>query len=182
MSTTPILTDLIQPATPELTRPVAAEIDRLVSGYEYAQQQSRAAAESLEQVRLQLIGLVTAHGTRPEGAEQSLRLSGHHNTVTVTRGTTLNVNEDAVRALEDWLDDHHYTFIDRLFRLQVSHKMGERCAEVVRSYALPKRDEEKVLSLYGRCIDPKPKAPTVKVEVIKPEKPARTPRAKKAVA
>jgi hypothetical protein len=109
----------------------------------------------------------------PAHAEQSIRLAGRRNTLTITRGTTVTVNEQSVAALEEYLEKESYSFFPQLFAKQVKHTLVEGARDLLKRMGLPRRAEEKVLSLFGRCIDLKPKSPSVKIEVIKPEKALR---------
>lgn len=172
----PELSPANQPMTPD-------EIDAEIIFYQQALECAKAAKDSADKYRDKLVELADRYGARPAHAEQSLRLAGRRNTVTVTRGTTVTVNEPAVAELETYLNTAGPHVFSQLFATQTKHTLIEGARDLLKKLTLPRRTEEKVLSLFGRCIDLKTKAPTVKVEVIKPEKPARKPRSsRKAVA
>lgn len=163
----------VQPLTPE-------EIDAEIVWYETAQGEFNDAKERLDQAKGRLIFLADKFGHKPTHADQSMRLAGRRNTVTVTRGTTVTVNEPAVADLKKYLGDLGSAIFERLFAAQTKHTLIEGARDLLKKMTLPRRTEEKVLSLFGRCIDLKAKAPSVKVEVIKPEKPAKQRKGKAA--
>jgi hypothetical protein len=161
------------------------EIDAEIAFYRNAQECLKAAQATADQYRDRLVFLADNFGTVPAHAEQSLRLAGRRNTVTVTRGTTVTVNEPAVQDLELYIYGNFGAksgIFQRLFAATTKHTLVEGARELLKTLSLPRRTEEKVLSLFGRCIDLKSKSPSVKVEIVKPEKPARKPRAGKAAA
>jgi hypothetical protein len=161
--------------------PTPDEIDAEIAFYQNALACAKQAQEIADKYKASLVLLADHFGSRPEGAEQSLRLQGRRNTLTVTRGTTVAVNEQAVADLKHYLGDLGLQIFEQLFRPQTTHKLVEGARSLLKKLSMPRRAEEKVLSLFGRCIDVKPKAPAVKVEVIKPEKPLKKSKpAKKA--
>jgi hypothetical protein len=179
-------TELLEPATGNLqpaTAPAAVlpptpeEIDAEIVFYESAMASVREAERVADGYKKRLIFLVDSFGARPDGAEQSLRLAGRRNTVTVTRGTTIAVNEQAVSEFRQYLGSLGLQIFEQLFAAQTSHKLVDGARTLLKKLSMPRRAEEKILSLFGRCIDVKAKAAAVKVEVIKPTKPARKPKA-----
>jgi len=174
----------LHPAPPEpAPKPTPEEIDAEILFFQNAQACYRAAKETMEAAQKKLVLVVDLHGTRPPHAEQSIRLAGRRNAVTVTRGTTVTVHEPAVEELENYLCEQVAEGIfERLFARQITHRLVEGARELLKTLSLSRRTEEKVLSLFGKCVDLKTKAPTVKIEVIQPEKPARKPRASRKAA
>jgi hypothetical protein len=167
---------------PEVKPPTPDEIDLEIVAYEVAVGAASIAEVAVKAAKERLIFLADSFGTIPPHAELSKRLSGRRNTLTVTRGFTTSVNEPAIADLKFYHDDHHLNFFDRLFAVQTKHQMIEGARDVLKTISLPKRVNEKVLSLFGRCIDMKPIAPKVKIEVIKQEKAAKRTRTGKAAA
>jgi hypothetical protein len=171
------------PAAPAaVLQPTPEEIDAEILYYNNAVACVKAAEIVAEQYKAKLIFLVDSFGTQPGKAEQSLRLAGRRNTVTVTRGTTMLVNEPAVEEFKRYLGDMGVQIFELLFTATTKHALREGARGLLKRLSLPRRTEEKVLSLFGRCIDVKSKSPSVKVEVIKPAKPAKKARGGKAVA
>lgn len=166
------------------------EIDAEIAFYQNALACAKQAQEVATKYRDRLVELTDRHGTRPPHAEQSVRLAGRRNTVTVTRGTTVTINDAAVEDLKQYVDGvivGDQPIFARLFASQIKYTLVEGARDLLKKLQLPRRTEEKTLSLFGRCIDLKTKAPTVKVEIIQPEKPAgkksaRKPRSGKAAA
>ena len=157
--------------------PTPDEIDAEISFYNNAQECLKAAQKTADDYKARLVFLADAFGKTPAHAEQSIRLAGRRNTVTVTRGTTVTVNEPAVHDLELYIYGNlgvKSGIFQQLFATTTKHTLVEGARELLKKLSLPRRTEEKVLSLFGRCIDLKSKSPSVKVEIIKPEKPART--------
>ena len=156
------------------------QIDECILEFESSQRLFAAAKAAHDEAKQQLIQIVQAHGSTPAGAGQSTRIVGRRNNATVTVGTTTTVNEEEIRNLAEFLsqvgkEDVFY----QLFATEIKHKLIDGARNVVGAITLPKRVHDKVLSLFGRCFDVKPKAPALKVDVIVPEKPARKARAKK---
>jgi hypothetical protein len=162
--------------------PTPDEIDAEIAFYNNAQACLKTAQQTADDYKQRLIFLADSFGKTPAHAEQSIRLAGRRNTVTVTRGTTVTVNEPAVADLKTYLGDFNNGLFPRLFAVTTKHTLVEGARDLLKKLSLPRRTEEKVLSLFGKCIDIKSKSPSVKVEVIKPEKPAKKPRAGKVAA
>jgi hypothetical protein len=169
-------------AEPATLPPTPEEIDAQILFFQNAQACYRTAKETMDAGAKQLVAMVDAHGSRPAHAEQSIRLAGRRNVVTVTRGTTVRVHEPAVAELEGYLGDLGGQIFTRLFARQTTHRLVEGARDLLKTLSLPRRTEEKVLSLFGRCVDITTKAPAVKIDVVQPEKPARKPRGRKAAA
>jgi hypothetical protein len=162
---------------PDILPPTPEEIDNEIAAYEVAVGGASIAELAVKQAKERLIFLADNFGSVPAHAEQSKRVAGRRNTLTVTRGFTTSVNEPAARDLDFYLATQSGPNIfSRLFATQIKHTMIEGARDVLKTISLPRRVNEKVLSLFGRCIDMKPMAPKVKIEVIKPEKAARKPR------
>lgn len=161
--------------------PTVDQIDACVADYESAERLFRAAQETRDTAKLAMIALVERHGSPVPNAEQSKRLVGRRNTATITTGTVIAINEDQVEELERYLmDELRYDVFNKLFATERKHKLIDGARNVLAGIQMPRRIHEKVLSLFGRCFDIKPKSPSLKTTSIQPEKPARTPRRKAA--
>ena len=158
------------------------QIDDCIVDIEFYKRELAVAKKAYDDAQDVVIQIVQAHGSVPPHAEQSKRLLGRRNVATITTGTTTTVNEDAVDELKQYLGSTHRSIFESLFATETKRKLIDGARNVLSAIALPKRAHEKVLSLFGRCFDIKPKSPSLKVEVIKAEKPARKPRAEKAAA
>lgn len=122
-----------------------------------------------------LIQLVKKHGFRPDAAAQSLRLIGRRNTATVTIGRTVTLFQPAIQNFLGWCKRcTRMAIFGRLFTAETKYVAVEGWRDVLKSLSLSKRSEEKIASMVALCTDVKPKAPSLKVEVIKPEKVLRT--------
>ena len=172
-------------AAPPITKTTTltpVEIDALISDFESAQRLLKAAKDTHDAVKDRLINLVEERGHSYAGAEQSLRLEGRHNFATVTTGKQTTIFEPAVIELRNYLGELGGDIFEHLFAAQTRHTLVESGRDVLRRLQLPKRTDEKVMALYGKCYDVKPKSPTLKIDTIQPEKPARKPRGSKAAA
>lgn len=165
----------------QMLPPTLDEVDFMIQNYETIKTTYDLAKADLDHAREHLILMVEKFGHRPPHAEQSKRLHGTRNTATATTGTTVVVNESAVFDLELYLTGLPAVFA-RLFCRQTKHTLVEGAHDVLKEIELPRRKHEKILSLFGKCIEIKTKAPSLKIEIIKAEKPAAKPRSKKAVA
>lgn len=161
--------------------PTVDTIDTCIADYESAERLFRAAQETRDAAKEAMIALVQAHGSPVPNAEQSKRLVGRRNTATITAGTVVTVNEDAVRELLQFCNGKALTVpvFRKMFATETKHKLLDGARNVLASLALPRRTHEKLQSLFGRCFDIKPKSPALKVVTIQPEKPARKPRVRK---
>jgi hypothetical protein len=180
----PLLSRIVEDANAALP-PTPDEIDSAILFYKNAKACFAAAKKTMEAEQETLVKLVDKYGHRPAGAEQSIRMAGRRNTVTITRGTTVTVDEQAVEVLDNYLGPlliGASRIFDRLFAKQTTHKLLKGASEFLKEVDFPQRTEEKILSLFGRCIDVKTNAPSVKVKVIKAEKPARKARGGKVAA
>ncbi len=161
--------------------PTVAEIDFMIQNYETIKTTYEVAKAELDRARDHMILMVEKFGHRPPHAEQSKRLHGTRNTATATTGTSVVVNESAVYDLQLYLVDLPAIF-SRLFNRQTKHTLVEGAHDVLKEIELPRRKHEKILSLFGRCIEIKTKAPSLKIEIVKAEKPTAKPRSNKGVA
>lgn len=156
------------------------QVDALIAEYRNAQEICREADAVLLDAKMRLILAVDNFGQVPPHAEQSRRLEGRHNLATVTRSNVTTVNEDAVRRFQAFLAEAGYhDLFPRFFVPQTKHVLVEGARDVLKSLTLPRRVEEKIASLWGKAFDVKAKSPALKVEIVKPEKPAKQPRGKK---
>lgn len=158
---------------PDILPPTPEEIDNEIVAYEVAVGAASIADLAVKKAKERLIFLADNFGSVPAHAEQSKRVCGRRNTLTVTRGTTVTVNEPAVAELKEYLTGPTAQIFPLLFAQTIKHTLVEGARDVLKKLSLPRRLEEKVLSLFGRCIDLKAKSPSVKIEVIKPEKPTK---------
>jgi len=162
----------------ELVPPSPEQIDSYIAQYEYAKKVLDEAREAAETEKDKLVFLADNFGHRPAHAEQSLRLQGLRNAAVVTRSTTVVVDEAAVIELQKETCDIPAIF-PRLFAARTKHTLIEGARDVLKALDLPRRKHERVLALFGKCFDVKTNAPGLKVEVIKPQKPAKKPRGSK---
>jgi hypothetical protein len=159
------------------------EIDSCCNEFASAERLLDSAQAVYDIAKRALIAVVKEHGTVPPGADESRRVLGRRNQATITIGKVTTVREDGVREIEDYLTNIGLpTVFDRLFATNTKHTLHKSAHEVLAALQLRKPEQEKVASLYGRCIDVKPKAPSLRVDIVTAEKPVRTPRAEKAVA
>ena len=159
------------------------QIDTCIAEYEFAERNLAAAKAVHETCKLGLIAVVEAHGNVPAGADKSKRVSGRRNEATITRGTTIEINEDGVAELERYLDDKQLpTLFHQLFATCTKHMLLKGAAELLPTVQIRKPEHDRISTLFGQCITAKPKAPALKVTLITPEKPVRTSRADKAGA
>jgi hypothetical protein len=93
------------------------------------------------------------------------------------------IEEEAIRMVNDLRDAlasvGRQDFFKRLFTLRSKWETVTDAETALREVSLPKRLAEKVLNLYGRCIDVKAKSPSLKVVMADPAKPAKPARAKR---
>lgn len=159
------------------------QIDACIQEYELADRASTAADAQLKTAKRGLIALVQHLGTVPAHAEQSKRIAGRRNQATITTATTLEIDEDAVGNLAEYLFNQRIpSLFDQLFSTNTKHTLLKGAKAVLAGFQVRPNEHTQITSLFGMCIIPKPKAPSLKVDLIEPVKPVRTPRAKKAVA
>lgn len=159
------------------------EIDECIVELEGAERLYKAAKETYDEVKETLIALAQTHGTVPAGAGQSKRLLGRRNVITITTATSTTISESAVEELLAYLvNEKKQWLFGQLFASETKHKLIDGARNVLASFDLPKRTHEKVLSLFGRCFDIKPKSPSLKYDLIVPVKLPKKPRAGKVAA
>lgn len=162
-------------------RPTADQLDKLATLYSAAKADQAAANKVFAYIESGCISLVQKHGAASPNAEKSRRLDGTLSEFMVTKSDTLTVIQDRVKDLKDALAaDGHPAFFDKLFVESTKFEFVKGAADAFKGDSLPKRLTEKVLKLWGRCIDVKSKKPSLKVTLATPNKPAK--KAKKAGA
>ena len=172
--------DAVIPPTPQ-------EIDWAIAAYETANKLAKVAQVEADEKKRTVINLVELYGFAASKAERSKRLEGLLNTVTVTRGTNIVVNEPAVQSFSMLLDkklgfDAGKRFFSRVFSVRTKHELVAGAEDVVRTASLAQRTQQAVLAAFGMCFTISDKAPTIKIKLRTAEKPVRKPRAKKGGA
>ena len=163
--------------------PTAEEIDAACIAFENAEACFETAKKTMDAEEERLVAMVRAHGFRPEGAPQSQRLVGRRNTATVTIGRSITLFQGAILTFHQWCKrTARMPLFWRLFDVEQKYVAVEGWRDVLKSFNLSPKIHDRVGSMVALCTDVKPKAPSLKVEVIEPEKPARKPRAGKKAA
>lgn len=166
--------------TSAAVRPTPEQIDAVAKRYNEAKLDKVSATLAFEEIEDEAIRMVTQFGIVPPNAEKSRRLSGRMAELTVTRADNIVIDDERVIDLRDALDSvGRLDFFKRLFSVRTKYEIVDDAEKALRSESLPKRLAEKVLNLYGRCLKPKPKSPSLKVTLADPAKPVKTPRAKR---
>lgn len=164
-----------------LVPPSAEQIDGYIAQYEYAKKASDEAKAALDIEKDKLVFLADHFGHPAPGADQSIRLAGLRNAARITRGSSVVIDEPAVLELQKATKSLPALFAC-LFSSQTTHKLLKDARKALLAVQVPQRRHEKLLAMFGKCFDVKTNAPSVKVEVIKPEKVAKKPRSGKAAA
>lgn len=160
-----------------LKRPTPAEIDALVLEYDKAQRKvlraavlAKGRAAAVDALKTRLIPLVQQFGEKH--AEKSMRLKGLHNTATITTGTRTEVVAAGVTALKAYFDKSRLpALMKRFFQVHVSYSLVQGPGEVLKTLKLGKRRREILDALVHGCFDVKTNAPSLKVDVVEPQKP-----------
>lgn len=161
-------------------RPTPDQIDVKAQEYLAAKLSAALASAKFHDVEEELTQLVQQWGSIPPNAEMSRRLKGRVSELTVTRSNVITVLYERVVLLKEVLEaNERGEFFKRLFAPQQKYELVNGAESALKAEPLPKRLAEKVMNLFGRCLDAKPKKPSLKVTVVDPEKPAKKPRAKK---
>ena len=165
------------------TRPTPDEIDAMAQRLQEARTAKALATNAFESLEDEAVRMVTQFGIVPPNAEKSRRLSGRLAELTVTKSDTITIDDERVIDLRDALDTvGRLDFFKRLFTVHSKYEIVEGAESVLKSESLPKRLAEKVLNMFGRCINVKAKKASLKVVIADPAKPAKKPRAKKGQA
>jgi hypothetical protein len=161
-------------------RPTPEQIDAIAKRYHDAKLDKVSKSLAFEEIEEEAIRMVTEFGIVPPNAEKSRRLTGRLAELTVTKSDQIFIKDDRVNDLRDALASvGRQDFFKRLFTLRSKWETVTDAETALREVSLPKRLAEKVLNLYGRCIDVKAKSPSLKVVMADPAKPAKPARAKR---
>lgn len=170
-----------QRVTSETGRPSPQEIDEVARLYLHAKLAVKNAEMDVAALEEELLDMVRRFGVVPPHAEKSRRLNGQLAEITLTKADTLTVNHDRVETLKEALEANGYgDFFKKLFTLRSKWEVVEGAEGALKTDWMPKRLSEKILNLWGRCINVKAKKPSLKVILANPAKPAK--RAKKGGA
>jgi hypothetical protein len=168
---------------PDLCPPTPEEIDARIAEFNNAEACYLTAKKTMGDYEEKLIQLVRAHGFRPEGAPQSQRLIGRRNTATVTISRNITLFQGAIRTFHVWCKrTARMSLFWRLFDVEQKYVAVEGWRDVLKSINLSPKMHDRVGAMVALCTDVKPKAPSLKVEVIEPDKPVKKPRAGKKAA
>lgn len=155
-------------------RPTLEEIDALADRLQEARNAKIQASSAFESLEDEAVRIVTTFGIVPPNAEKSRRLNGRLAKLTVTKADTITIDDARVIDLRDALGTvGRNDFFKRLFTIHSKFEIVEGAESVLKSESLPKRLAEKVLNMFGRCIQVKPKKPSLKVVIADPAKPAK---------
>ena len=172
-----------QKAREATTPPTPEDVDTKIALYEEAKRNYKAAKKVMDDAEEVVVQLADKWGHPAPGAERSTRLEGKRNEATVTRGTTIVINETAVAAFRAFLFGNKLEgLFPKFFAAETKHKLVKGARDVVKGVQLAQRVEEKLASLFGRAFDVKTNEPSLKVKTITPEKPVRAKRTAKAGA
>jgi len=168
-------------------RPIPAQIDAFIIQYKLAKSDADATREVADSIKERLIHLIDHFGHPLPNSERSWLIEGALNDATLTRGTTITVNDAAVCELFELLDkalgaSTAATVFSQLFIERRKYELAPGAENAIRTINLPKRLLQKVQAAYGLCYSQKDKAPALKITSRNKQKPVRKPRAKKAVA
>jgi hypothetical protein len=176
------MTTMTMQVEEEVKAPTPSQIDALVREYSgsaaavaFASGMLSTANKAQGEIKVRLIAMVESFGFRH--TEKSKRLLGAHSTATTTTGTFLSVDAEAVTAFRTYLDSCDMPNLsERFFSAHTSYSLVDGPADVLRTMDLGKRVATKISSMVALCFKVSTKAPTLKIEVVTPEKPERTPR------
>jgi hypothetical protein len=177
------MTTTAQPVPAEFaTAPTPKEIDALVRDYAEAQAAVQAAARVMktasvaqDQIKARLTLLVESFGLRH--TEKSKRLTGLHNFATTTTGTRVSIDQTAVTSFKTYLDSSQRPeLVDRFFSAHTSYSLVEGPADVLRTLDLGKRATTRIASLVGLCFKILTNAPSLKIDLVVPDKGTKTPQ------
>ncbi len=131
------------------------------------------------------VTLTKKHGLPKPGTKTAWELAGVRNTLTVSVGTSTEIKEDEIAAMQKYLDqaDHHstITLFGKLFTRRVTHQIAEGATEALQDAftCMPKAIRARIERMWSRCFKRDDKAPSLKVKIGRPA-PAKKSRAKKA--
>jgi hypothetical protein len=155
----------------------AADLEVRLKAWQTTASEIRTAASAVaEEVKGRLVAMVAAHGLKH--AEKSMRLSGEHNRATVTRGTRVEMLAAGVDNFKANLDKSEIPGIaGKFFTEHVSYSLVAGPAEVLKTLELGARIRTKLTALIALCFEIKTNAPSLKIEAVAAEKPAKTAKA-----
>lgn len=158
-------TAVLNPPVEHTLAPTPRQIDEIVGHYHQMLDEAELADERLQECKDSLIALVYRFGIVPAGAEQSVRLEGAINILTVTEGSSVEVKDDAVGKLKAAMEaNKHDELFDRLFTPRTKYKLQKNAANQLRIAKLPQRLVKTFTDLYARCFDVKKKSPSLRIE------------------
>lgn len=147
-----------------------AEYQELKEKADVAGAAAKLAADAAGVVKAELTELVEKFGARH--TEKSKKLAGVHNTATTTTATRVTIDAERVEELRVWLDKESLPDVaQRFFVEQKTYSLVEGPAEVLKTLTLGRRIQTKITAMLGLCFAIKTNAPSLKVEVVTPEKP-----------
>jgi hypothetical protein len=162
-------------------RPTPEQIDEWSRVYLGLLDQAHQIKQVIAEREAALMEIVKLWGAVPPNAEKSRRLNGRLAELTVTKSDTITVNFERVEMLREALEANgRGEYFKNLFSLNSKYEIVDGAESALKTEALPKRLAEKVLNLFGRCINVKPKKPSLKVTIADPAKPAKKSRATKS--
>jgi hypothetical protein len=172
--------EILDYSASEPVRPTPDQIDEWSRVYLGLLDQAHQLKQVIAEREAALMEMVKLWGAVPPNAEKSRRLNGRLAELTVTKSDAITINFERVEMLREALEANgRGEYFRNLFSLQSKYEIVEGAEAALKTEALPKRLAEKVMNLFGRCINVKPKKPSLKVTIADPAKPAKKSRAKK---
>ena len=131
------------------------QIDSCIQEYELAQRASDFADTQLKNAKAALIALVQQHGTVPAHAEQSKRITGRRNQATITTATTLEIDEDAVGNLAEYLFNQRIpSLFDKLFATNTKHTLLKGAKAVLSGVQVRANEHTQITAWLGSAHGP----------------------------
>ncbi len=155
--------------------PTPEQIDAMVQDYLDKKNHVDGLADAVDDLKKNLIRLVDVFGVPAPRTEQAYRLEGRRAALTVTRGSTVTIEDAKVVQLSEYFTRSGRAHLfAKLFVPRSKWEMVPGAEHTLKAMEMPKRVYEKVVSLYGMCRTVKTKAPVLKVDLVGAE-----PKAKK---
>lgn len=148
-------------------RPTPHQIDEIVEHYKQMLDEVELAEERYVECKDSLIALTQRFGSVPAGAEQSVRLEGRVNVLTVTTGNSTSLKDAAVVDLFNAMKaNKHVALFYLMFSERMKYEQRKDAAIHLRTAVLPKRLIKLFTDLYARCTETRKKSPSLRIERI----------------
>jgi hypothetical protein len=156
----------IAPTEAEIKAATLRKLEIDLAEYFRQKEAERVAQDALKSLKPGIIAALSKYGSVPDGAPKSVRIETSEFVSTLTTGTTIDVDDEAVESLRQLLGKTSKlrALFALLFRPRIEYTLQPTARETILHTKWPKAIKDQVVIAYMRCFDAKTNTPALTVD------------------